>query len=192
MHCRIIRPGRALALCLLTAGACHHPPSRPSPRPSCGGEEREEKGAPAVTLELDVPPRVMAGHVVPIRLTLTNRSHHALHLRFGGASGDARAMPYDIAITRQADGASIWERMRGVVIADVGNAAVLAPGDSLTFAARWSQQTNAGAIVPPGTYCVRGLLPVEVVDEPAGSMATLGGGPWRLASEPRALYVAPP
>lgn len=58
------------------------------------------------------------------------------------------------------DGAEVWSRLEGVAVSDILQSRTLAPGETIEFTESWEQRGNDGRRVRPGTYRVRGILPV--------------------------------
>lgn len=106
-------------------------------------------------LNLAVPAEIRAGHPVPIVLRLTNTANAPRDLTLQG-----RPAAFDVIVT-QRDGAMVWRRLDGEVIASILQLQTLAPGESLEFRHSWNQRTNAGERVPPGEYLVTGVLPID-------------------------------
>lgn len=116
-----------------------------------------------ISLRVTAPSRVAAGKPIPLTLILTNHGNRAATISYGGQAGPASKMPFDFRVTGASDGSTVWHRLEGVVVEDVGNAESLPPGDSLVFTDRWLAKTHDGQSMQPGIYCVRGALYAEGV-----------------------------
>jgi hypothetical protein len=154
---------------------------------TCGGKPTTDQSK--LVLELALPATANVDEPVPMRLTLVNHLDHAVELSFAGASGMASDIPFDIQITRQSDGSRVWQRLQGVFISAVGNSASLPSGDSLVFRDRWRQQTNEGALVGNGTYCVRGILEAEARGNISGLRTVRVGRDEMIASQIRSISI---
>ena len=64
-----------------------------------------------------------------------------------------------------AQGTMIWSLLRGKTLLTVLRLFPLDAGKTLSFRHRWDQRDNAGRLVPPGEYQVRGVL---LTDTPQG------------------------
>lgn len=116
---------------------------------------------PQAPLELTIsaPQSVRLGESVPIALKLRNVSDRPVEAHFLG-----RTIVFDIVISRE-DGTVVWRRLAGgVTVPSILQVRTLQPHESLEWKENWKQRTNAGAVVEPGTYVIRGELPS---DDPA-------------------------
>ncbi|MGH7573559.1 MAG: BsuPI-related putative proteinase inhibitor [Longimicrobiales bacterium] len=110
------------------------------------------RGSLALTLE--APAQVRSGESVPLRLVLENRGDEPAEVELGGDP-----IAFDFVITAD-DGAEVWSRLEGVAVSDILQSRTLAPGETIEFTDSWEQRGNDGRRVSPGTYSVRGVLPV--------------------------------
>jgi hypothetical protein len=163
--------------------------SRPLDDDSCSSAAAIGE-ASRITFRVDVPPRVTAGQPIPITLTLVNHGDRGAQINYGGYAGPLSRMPFDVRITRASDSATVWHRLEGVLIGDVGSTDTLASGDSLKFVDRWTQKLRNGQFVTPGIYCIRGAIfasGVRVNSEPAGNPPRKG---W-LTSDAVSIEIVP-
>lgn len=107
------------------------------------------------SVKLVLPPEVRLGDTVAITLRVRNHGSRPLELQLPG-----RPAAFDIVVTGP-DGAEIWRRLHGAVTASALMLVQLAPGESRDFTVDWVQVDNAGRQVGPGTYSVRGILPLQ-------------------------------
>ncbi len=110
---------------------------------------------PRAPLEFTIsaPPSVRVGQPVPIVLRLKNVSDRPVEAHFLG-----RTIAFDVIVSRE-NGAVVWRRLEGLAIPTILQIRTLQPGESLEWRETWTQRTNRGADVAPGTYVVRGELP---------------------------------
>lgn len=108
--------------------------------------------ADSVRLELRVPREVPSGRPVPVRLELVNPGSAPATLYLRG-----REIAFDVVVTRP-DGSPVWRRLAGAAIPAILQVRRLAPGERMSFEARWAQRTDAGRPVAPGDYLVKGAL----------------------------------
>ena len=106
------------------------------------------------SVELVLPSHAQAGDTVPITLRLRNQGDHGLDLQLPG-----RPVQFDIVIATP-DGAEVWRRLRHGATGSALMVLHLAPGEFQDFTTTWLQVDNAGRRVAPGSYHVRGLLPL--------------------------------
>jgi hypothetical protein len=106
-------------------------------------------------LEIDVPPRVLAGEPVRIVLRATNDGAGPLELYLLG-----RSVTFDITVAGT-DGAVVWRRLEGQIVPAILQIRFLAPGESLELEHAWDQRTNRGEFVGAGTYTVTGVIPTD-------------------------------
>lgn len=107
------------------------------------------------TVELVCPPEVRLGDTVAITLRVRHDGSQPLALQLPG-----RPVAFDVVIMG-ANGIEVWRRLHGTVTASALMLVQLAPGEFRDFTAEWAQVDNAGRPVGPGTYLVRGILPLE-------------------------------
>jgi hypothetical protein len=117
--------------------------------------------APApLVLTLEAPPRAAPRDLVPLRMILENRGERSVEVGLGGSP-----IAFDFVITT-AEGRQVWSRLEGVPVEAILQPRTLMPGESITFTDSWHQRDDRGRRVQPGTFRVRGVLPV--VDVPEG------------------------
>lgn len=118
-----------------------------------------------ITFRAAVPPRASVGQPIPITLTLTNHRDSTVAFVFGSLHGGLPGMRFNILITRVSDGARVWSRLGDLVAwLDIRVVDTLAAHHSVVLADSWTQKTTHGEVVPPGTYCVRGVIDVTPDD----------------------------
>ncbi|MEJ7809610.1 MAG: BsuPI-related putative proteinase inhibitor [Gemmatimonadaceae bacterium] len=105
--------------------------------------------------ELELPTRVAAREAVPIVLRVRNAGRERVELMLTG-----RPVAFDLVVMG-ADRTVVWRRLHGAAVSSMLQATLVGPGETLEFTERWLQQDNAGGAVPPGTYSIQGILPVE-------------------------------
>lgn len=111
--------------------------------------------APApLVLRVDLPDLAPAGMTVPFRLALGNRGPVPVTVELAG-----QPIAFDLVV-QSAEGHVVWRRLEGVPGEAAPAIRTLAPGEVMTFDGHWNQRDNQGRQVPPGTYRVRGVLPV--------------------------------
>lgn len=139
------------------AGGCR--PESPARGASAGGgASAHAEPSMVVTptdslrLEIEVPPEVPAGALVPITLRVRNAGAAPLELYLQG-----RPVAFDITVAR-ADGSVVWRRLQGKTVLAILQVRVLAPGESLELHDQWEQRANSGEPVGPGSYTVEGAL----------------------------------
>jgi Intracellular proteinase inhibitor len=106
----------------------------------------------SMTLELSAPHEVPAGHPVAFAIHLINRGTAPLTVYLRG-----RPIAFDLIVT-DARGIVVWRRLKGATTSMALQVRELPPGEALSFEDVWSQRTNAGALVKPGEYQVKGEL----------------------------------
>jgi hypothetical protein len=104
----------------------------------------------SMTLELSAPHEVRAGEPVALAIRLTNTGKEPMTLYLRG-----RPIAFDLIVT-DARGKIVWRRLENAVTSMVLQVRELPPGETLTFEDVWTQRTNAGALVQPGEYRVKG------------------------------------
>jgi hypothetical protein len=128
-------------------GSSFNPPTQPAPQ-----------GAPSpLELRLEVPAEARSGAMVPVRLVLVNHGIEPVEV---GLSGNPIA--FDLVVT-DANGAEVWRRLEGVAVEDILVTRTVLPGREIEFQDYWAQRDQSGRRVPPGTYRLRGILPVVEV-----------------------------
>jgi hypothetical protein len=140
----------------MLAGAADGPPGGVSAQPHLlrsRGIQLTAASQPSV--ELVFPPEVRLGDTVAIALRLLNHGSQPLVLQLPG-----RPPAFDVVILGP-DGAEIWRRLHGAVTASALMLLQLAPGEARDFTMGWAQVDNAGRQVGPGTYGMRGILPLQ-------------------------------
>lgn len=146
-----------IMILLLAAAACSAPgnaPDRDPTRPS-------SPTAPApLLLRLEVPGEVRAREPVPMRLVLENHGDQPVEVGLGGAP-----IAFDF-IVLDPDGQEVWSRLEGLAVEAILRPQTVGPGEAVDFLDAWDQRDNRGRRVAPGSYRVRGVLPV--VGEPRG------------------------
>lgn len=129
--------------------------------------------APApLRLRLEVPEQVRAGQSVPIRMVLENGGETPYELELGGSP-----IAFDLVVGMP-NGSQVWRRLEGMPVEAILQLRTLDAGREMTFSDTWDQQDNRGRRVGPGTYRVRGVLPV---------LGTPGG--W--GTDTRTLVIVP-
>jgi hypothetical protein len=111
---------------------------------------RSADGNPLVTLH--APESVAPGAAIPLTMRVENKSGEPLELYLRG-----REITYDLIVAVN-DGAIIWRRLEGQIVQAILRLEVLAPGQVLEFRDSWDQRDNAGNLVAPGLYTVRGTV----------------------------------
>ncbi|HZM26076.1 MAG TPA: BsuPI-related putative proteinase inhibitor [Gemmatimonadales bacterium] len=106
----------------------------------------------SMTLDVSVPHNVRAGEPVALAIHLTNSGTAPMTLYLRG-----RPAAFDLIVT-DTRGKIVWRRLENAVTSMALQVRELAAGESLTFEDVWSQRTNAGAVVQPGEYRVKGQL----------------------------------
>jgi hypothetical protein len=110
----------------------------------------------ALTLQLEVPPSVKRGDVVPIRVHLHNGTPRPVAVGFGATQG------FDVLVARvgqRADSGSVWSPLKMPSTAsDVTITDPLQPGRDTTFEVRWPVTDDQGHSVPVGRYRVRAFV----------------------------------
>jgi len=114
--------------------------------------------ADSLRLWLEVPERVGAGTVVPIRLRIENVSGRVLDLYLRG-----RSLTFDVVVTR-AGGSLVWRRLEGEIIPAIVRIEVLGPGQRLEAHAQWDQRTSTGELAGPGAYTLTGQLLTDAAE----------------------------
>lgn len=103
-----------------------------------------------VTLHAQRTARV--GESIPITLRMENKSSAPLELYLLG-----REPTYDFIVTAS-DGELVWRRLDGEIVPAILRVEVLEPGQVLKFRDTWDQRDNAGELVAPGFYVIRGAV----------------------------------
>jgi hypothetical protein len=120
-----------------------------------------------VRLDVEVPKRFPLGEPVPITLALRNSGDRHVDLYVTG-----RPIAFDIVITAP-DETVVWRRQKGRTIAAILQVLELKPHSTLELRDDWMQRSDSGVPVEPGTYFVRGELPIERQPPLVSSTATL-------------------
>lgn len=165
MECTMSASGKLLSAVALLLSGCQ--PNSSGHSSVGAGEGRQLKGVPpflippartppdSLALDFEVPAAVRAGDSVSLQVTLRNAVGRHLLLRLGGAPPTI-----DCVITRL-QGTEVWRLQHGEgAVYDDASFIPLAPGEVLEFTGAWDQRNNAGEPVPPGTYCVRAVVPL--------------------------------
>ena len=108
--------------------------------------------AQSLRLEIEVPPRVIAGDSVPITLRAINEGAGLLELYLTG-----RSVTFDVTVA-DSTGRVVWRRLEGETVPAILQVRILASGDSLQLEHAWDQRSNGGQAVEPGTYTVTGAI----------------------------------
>ncbi len=137
-----------------------------------------EKSAEVASLRafghrLEAVSQVAYGDSVPIKLTLQNISDEPVAFVLGGKPA------YDFVVTTP-DGEGVWFWKCGKITNNVLDGKSLDPREKLEFIGEWEQVNNRGEPVPPGTYIVRGVLKLGLLDS---------GPPVALVTEIQELEV---
>jgi hypothetical protein len=143
----------ALIPILFAIAACGGPGSHRDPD-SWAQPPRHPPPSP-LRLRIEAPDTVPAAQPVPLRLVLENRGDRPVEVGLGG-----RPIAFDFVVVAP-DGSRSWRRLEGVAVALILQLRTLAPGEAVEFTDSWDQQDTRGRRVGPGTYRVRGILPVE-------------------------------
>lgn len=106
-------------------------------------------------LDIEAPQRFPRGEPVPITLIIRNTSDRHVELYVTG-----RPVAFDIVIT-SADGTVVWRRLEGQTIAAALQVLELRPHSMFELRDDWTQRTNTGVAVNPGTYTIVGELMME-------------------------------
>lgn len=125
----------------------------------------------ALRVELVAPAAVRAGERVPVTIRITNPSDKPIDAYFVG-----REIAFDIVV-RKGDSSVVWRRLTGRGVQMVLQVRTLAPGQTLELGDTWSQQTDAGGVMAPGSYSVQGVV--------------LGQGKEEMRTEPKKLEIRP-
>jgi hypothetical protein len=104
----------------------------------------------SMTLDVSAPREVRAGELVALAIHLTNTGKAPMTLYLRG-----RPVAFDLIVT-DVHGKIVWRRLEKAVTSMVLQVRELPPGKTLTFEEVWTQRTNAGALVQPGEYRVKG------------------------------------
>ena len=122
----------------------------------------------AFRAELRVPSEIEIGRPVPLELVVRNTSDRPVWLKMGDST-----FAFNFIVSG-ADGAVVWDRARGLgeVIPLISIERPVPPGDSVRFSDTWSQLSNAGQRIAPGTYSVRGTLNTQEDPENPEDMKT--------------------
>jgi hypothetical protein len=169
-----IRSYLARSGALLMACACGFAdPADGVPGRTPSNDSPSEDAVPApdsdsLRLTCEFRERVREGEPVPMTLRVENVGSETLDLYLTG-----RPVAYDLVVTDR-EGAVVWRRLEGEVVAAVLRIEILEPGAELSFEDVWDQRSNAGEPVRAGEYFVHGELLTE-------------DGP--LASAPRPLVI---
>lgn len=107
-------------------------------------------GNPLVTLH--APRTATVGTAIPIIMRIENKSDAPLELYLRG-----RKATYDFLVTASG-GDVVWRRLEGEVVQAILRLEVLGPGQILEFRDSWDQRDNAGELVAPGAYTIRGTV----------------------------------
>jgi hypothetical protein len=115
--------------------------------------------APApLVLWLESIDRARPRDAVPMRLILENRGEVPTEIGLGG-----NPIAFDMLVLTP-EGSVVWKRLEGVAIDAILHSRTLRPGERMEFNEVWMQRDNAGRRVPPGSYLLRGVLPVVGFD----------------------------
>jgi hypothetical protein len=109
----------------------------------------------ALQTKVDVPSGPAGRRPLPLRLVVHNSSKRPVWLETGDSS-----YAFDFVVSDSL-GAQVWSRLhsrRSDPIPAIIRSRPIAPGDSVVFTDVWDQRTNAGDLVRPGSYWVRGTL----------------------------------
>ena len=124
----------------------------------------------ALRVELVAPAAVRAGEPVLVTIRITNPSDKPVDAYFVG-----REIAFDIVVRKAvppsahpgapprgqppaAHSAVVWRRLYGLNIQPVLQVRSLAPGETLELRDTWRQQSDAGPVVPAGSYLVEGVV----------------------------------
>lgn len=113
---------------------------------------------------LHAPKTAQVGSAIPITLRIENKSAEPLELYLLG-----REPTYDFIVTAS-DGDLVWRRLEGEIVPAILRVDVLDPGQVLEFHDSWDQRDNAGEMVNPGSYLLRGTVVTDgssKLDSPA-------------------------
>jgi hypothetical protein len=107
-------------------------------------------GNPVVTLH--APGTVPLGTAVAISMRIENKSAEPLELYLRG-----REPVYDFLVSTIA-GDVVWRRLEGEVAQAILRLELIEAGQVLEFRDSWDQRDNAGQLVSPGAYTIRGIV----------------------------------
>lgn len=102
--------------------------------------------------DLAFPRRVRPSEPVTLTIRITNDSSESAVLELTG-----RPPTFDFVIEDE-NGAQVWRRLHGGVVTMVLQVLTLRPHESVNLWHLWDQRADDGALVPPGSYRVRGML----------------------------------
>lgn len=111
-----------------------------------------------------------AGRPVSLSLVVEHPGPDALELFLQG-----RSATFDVEV-RDAAGALVWRRLEGAVLQAILQLRVLWPGERFVLHASWDQRDQAGALVPPGEYRLRGFLLTDAPEPLATDEVTVNLG----------------
>lgn len=124
--------------------------SRPTELPTQLGQLR---------LTLEAPASARSGRPVPLVFSVLNAGKTSVTLQLLGRTPTADFVVEDAA------GRQVWSLLRGQVMLGALRLYPLAAGKRLRWTHTWDQRSDAGKLVPPGDYLVRGVL---LTDAPGG------------------------
>jgi hypothetical protein len=110
---------------------------------------------PSLQLRLEAPRTVRAGQSVRLRLVLENREPFPVEVALEG-----RPVAFDFVVVAP-DGAEVWRRSERVPGRLLLQLRTLGFREAIDFSDCWDQRDSVGLPVEPGTYRVRGVLPVD-------------------------------
>lgn len=103
-------------------------------------------------LQVSAPERALLGRPLILGIVLVNRGGDTVDVTL---VGDPH---FDLTVTRP-DGAVVWSRLpTNGFVPDVAATRRMRPGDSLLLRDTWPQIDARGDKIPPGRYCVYGIV----------------------------------
>lgn len=142
--------GFALASCQAASPDGDEAPPDPSP-----ADERASSVHHSLSLRLILPDTTRHAQPISMTLRVENTSDRPVDLYLTG-----RPVAFDLIVTDARDDV-VWRRLEDAVIPAILQVRTLAPGETLELEDSWDQRSNAGELVPPGDYSVRGELLAE-------------------------------
>ena len=92
------------------------------------------------------------GESIPLTMRIENKSGEPFELYLRG-----REPTYDFVVIGPG-GNVVWRRLEREIVPAILRIDVLKPGQVLEFRDSWDQRDNAGQLVAPGSYTIRGAV----------------------------------